>query len=142
MSYFFNILDKQRRKEIIKDFGDVLAKVERPHYLVGTGMSGALAVSILSDTYDIPLMIVRKPNETTHGLKFEYGGSIGAKDRFFLVDDLVDKGETINRLYGDISKFGVVNGLYLYNHFPAHDETYVDKHNWPFPTYYYKKKGV
>ncbi len=142
MPYFNNILDKEVRKEIIEDFKGVLAKVGRPHFLLGTGLSGTIAVSILHDAFDIPLMISRKASELTHGSKFEYYQPLFLNNDFIIVDDLVESGATVNRLLNEVKQMKCnVAALYLYNHFPAYNESKVEKCFWSFPTFYFKRKN-
>lgn len=72
---------------------------DRFDLLVGSGLSGTLAVGMIALALDKRFVIVRKGTENSHSLnKFE--GVIGVGDRWLFVDDFISLGTTRNRCAG------------------------------------------
>lgn len=88
--------------------------------MVGTGLSGALAIPMLAHALDKHWAIVRKPNEISHsGAVIE--GRLGEK--WIFVDDFIASGRTFDRVYKTIQKQAIehdwtttYSGAYMYNH--------------------------
>lgn len=69
--------------------------------LVGTGLSGALAVPELARRFGVNYLIVRKPNDGTHSwLPVE--GKLGR--RWVFVDDLIASGATFGRVWDAMNR--------------------------------------
>lgn len=98
---------------IVKDAAKALEGVEFDT-IVFRGMSGALIAPIIAHKMEKEIVMLRKPDVTTHS-SYKYEGFIDVK-RYVIIDDFVSTGDTvatiINRMRsaGD-SKFV---GLYLY----------------------------
>jgi len=67
--------------------------------LVGTGLSGTIAVTELARKLGKHYLIVRKPNDGTHSY-YPVEGRLGK--RWVFVDDLVGTGETFSRVWDTI----------------------------------------
>lgn len=93
--------------------------------VVGTGLSGSLFGLTLAHTMDKNLLIIRKPGAKSHSHR-RAEGTLGK--RWIFVDDLVDTGETLCRVKGEVLKFRRLDiprneprfkseyvGRYLYN---------------------------
>lgn len=74
----------------------VAAREIPPHdTLVGTGISGSIAVSMLALTGNVFFAVVRKPNVSSHSdAKIE--GIVG--ERWLFVDDFISSGNTHRRV--------------------------------------------
>ena len=67
------------------------------------GMSGALIAAAVALRVKKPLIMVRKPNDTSHSSK-RVEGYTGAKT-YIIIDDFVCTGKTANAIMRDIKKF-------------------------------------
>lgn len=63
--------------------------------IIGSGISGALAVQMLAKELGVHYAIVRKPNDGTHSMNI-VEGRIGR--RWVFVDDLIASGKTLRRV--------------------------------------------
>lgn len=70
--------------------------------IVVTGKSGISMGFATSMLADFPLVVVRKPNESTHGATFEGPDSHKVK-RYIILDDFIDSGATINRVIEQVA---------------------------------------
>lgn len=73
--------------------------------IVGTGVSGGLALGMISGIYtDIPIIFIRKDHDNSHSYR-----EIEAPDRDFskwaFIDDLTASGDTFKRVSGKMNKF-------------------------------------
>ncbi len=80
---------------IVADAKRLLADAPEFDTLVGTGLSGALIVPTLARALDVHWLLVRKPNDGTHG-NTAAEGKLGA--RWLFVDDFIDSGATLERV--------------------------------------------
>lgn len=68
--------------------------------LVGTGMSGAVAIPQIARALGMNFALIRKPNESTHShLTIE--GSVGSY--WVFVDDFIESGDTYRRVIAAMS---------------------------------------
>ena len=75
--------------------------------LVGTGMSGALSVPIISHKTDIPFALIRRDEETTM-ISDNPRRIIGeARMKVIFIDDLIHKGRTIRRVNKILDEFSI-----------------------------------
>jgi adenine/guanine phosphoribosyltransferase-like PRPP-binding protein len=80
--------------------------------LIATGASGLLMASVLSDRFDIPLAVARKPGEGSHAQLDIEGANVS---RYLMVDDFVAGGGTVQRVYHTALRHGrAVVGILLY----------------------------
>lgn len=93
------ILRQGQNKDVWDSETDTWNEVKREPIkfdtLVGTGMSGALIVPNLARILKCNWFIVRKPSEKAHSSNIGEG-TLG--QRWLFVDDLIDMGETFNRV--------------------------------------------
>jgi len=124
-----NYMDKVHDPDRLMRTALDLLKDVRFDTLVGTGLSGALAVPELARRFGVNYLIVRKPNDGTHSwLPVE--GKLGR--RWVFVDDLIASGATfarvwdaMNRLierYGHRTEF---MGAMLYDDYYFHAPTHT-----------------
>jgi phosphoribosylpyrophosphate synthetase len=101
----------------------ILRKEMKFSHLAFCGSSGAALAFYASMELDIPIIYVRKENETSHGGKIESnGGSREVCTKYLIVDDFVDRGTTVLHIYTEInelakyhgSKAPVCTGAYMY----------------------------
>lgn len=69
-----------------------------------SGIAMAFAVSML---IDIPIIVVRKPSEGSHGREVE-GPNINIR-RYLILDDLVATGSTVRRVVDRLSEYSAYN---------------------------------
>lgn len=75
------------------------------------GSSGMMAAAVLTVALDIPVIYVRKVNETSHGSSVE-SNSIGKSiSRYLIVDDFACTGATLDRIVEGIEKFADRNSM-------------------------------
>ncbi|AYD87004.1 phosphoribosyl transferase [Mycobacterium phage NearlyHeadless] len=82
--------------------------------LVGTGLSGTIAVIKLAKMLDKRYLLVRKPNDGSHSSQ-PAEGSLGR--RWVFVDDLISSGRTFARVWNKIQSWGFDTefvGVFLY----------------------------
>jgi len=82
-----------------------------------TGVSGAALAFPLAAKLNVPLLCVRKPKESTHSF-YPVEGYLAA-ERYIIVDDFIDYGDTINFIVRAISEqstatFAKCIGIYQY----------------------------
>jgi hypothetical protein len=66
--------------------------------LVGTGLSGAMVVSLLAYTLGKRFMIVRKPDDKNNHSQRRFEGMLAKEDRILFVDDFISSGRTIKTM--------------------------------------------
>ncbi len=69
-----------------------------------TGSSGAALAFPLMVKHKVPVIYVRKPRESSHGGKIEYTSDV-VINRYLIVDDFIDSGSTVKRVYSTITKW-------------------------------------
>lgn len=98
------------------------------------GSSGAAIAFVLGYAIDIPVIYVRKDTETHHGSSIECN-STSPIHKYLIVDDFVDAGGTVTRIYNKIRKYAQSHfekvpacvGVFLYC--PTTDGGHVTIHN-------------
>ena len=106
------LLEPKTLKFILKI---ALKKLEKLNFdsIAYTGTSGALFAIPLALRLRKNLVVVRKPNEQSHGNTIEY---LNSCKRCLVVDDFVDTGATIERLIGVLTKQQIkIAAILLYN---------------------------
>lgn len=82
--------------------------------IVCTGISGIIAAPTIAERLKKRLVIVRK-DETSHGEQVE---SIGQINKYLIIDDFIETGETLNRIMEILEDYPYLNGkpvgAYLY----------------------------
>lgn len=74
-----------------------------PDAIAFTGSSGAVIAFPLALRYKLPLIMVRKPHEKSHGVELECNTSELIKN-FIIVDDFVCTGRTIRQILASIAR--------------------------------------
>jgi hypothetical protein len=81
---------------------NLLRKKTAIHGIVATGNSGVVMGSLVSFLTDIPLVIIRKPDEKNHSgermVEAQLSFTHGEKVNFVIVDDLIATGSTMYRI--------------------------------------------
>ena len=80
---------------------NLLRKKTAIHGIVATGNSGVVMGSLVSFLTDIPLVIIRKPDEKNHSermVESQLSFTHGEKVNFVIVDDLIASGSTMYRI--------------------------------------------
>lgn len=98
MSWLFN----GEVQKSVETFGETFHAKYSDKYngIVVTGLSGTLFGSILSYTYNIPLTVVRKPDDnSTHSIHKLEGATI---TRWLFVDDFIGQGGTLKRVLKEV----------------------------------------
>ena len=96
-SYMRKVHDPQALLDVAKS----LLRYKRYDTLVGTGLSGAIAVPFLARALKKDYLVVRKPNDGTHS-SLPVEGKLGKK--WIFVDDLVGGGGTFARCWDTVTK--------------------------------------
>lgn len=71
--------------------------------LVGTGLSGAVAVPLLAYTLRKNFVLVRKPDDNTNHSYRSVEGTLG--NRWVFVDDFISTGKTLKRVMETVKEF-------------------------------------
>lgn len=87
--------------------------------LIGTGLSGALVVPSLADRMGLPFAMSRQPTLSPtgnqHRDRYPIVGMLA--DRVFFVDDLIDSGKSIRRVWDDVKAHGAtIVGAIIHTH--------------------------
>lgn len=100
-------------KQVKEDLEEYDCKTDEPLWfdtIVGTGMSGCLALPVIARELEVNFYAVRKPNDGSHST-YPGEGILGERILFF--DDFIDTGSTLYRIL-DVIK-GVVRKQNRYN---------------------------
>ena len=91
--------------------------------IIGRGLSGGLAVSMLGRHFGLHWAVVRKPQDGSHS-EYKVEGEIG--ERWLFVDDLMTSGHTLRCAYDEIKAHCALRqhktefiGAWMYNNKPA-----------------------
>lgn len=104
--YFREWLSPETRDYAVEQYISDLGKL-RPHILVGSGLSGAIIGSLVASALNLQYGYVRKESDKSHGPMVYCPRLPGENDRrergeptnYLIVDDCVDSGATISRIY-------------------------------------------
>lgn len=121
-NYLRPLFDNERRKELVNDFGKIVRRVKKDGLLFDgiavRGVSGISLGSIVSFKYNIPLVIVRKGEESHSPYKVEWDPRVfrgGTKNLLFF-DDLISTGLTARTVEDAVAEFDFkIPFHYLYN---------------------------
>ena len=91
--------------ETVSDhIGSALYSIGEIDALVGTGLSGAMAVPLIAHALGKRMCVVRKEDDVgTHSCS-RFEGNMQAGDRWLFVDDLIDSGASFVRVHTAIRK--------------------------------------
>ncbi|WP_280395528.1 phosphoribosyltransferase [Nocardia brasiliensis] len=92
-----------------KAISDARTVLKDVHFdtLVGTGLSGALMIPTLARALSVDFLLIRKPNDGSHA-RSNCEGRLGEK--WLFVDDLIDTGETLRRVYREVGEAATARG--------------------------------
>ena len=93
-------------QQIAHSFHDIYQALNKP-IVVGTGLSGSLAIAILHQYYKFPFIIIRKDSDKSHGSKYECHDVVFAANdnHYLIVDDQICSGDTVDRIIKDMKEF-------------------------------------
>lgn len=80
--------------------------------LVGTGLSGAMAVPMLAKALDTRFCIVRKESDRDTHSRSRFEGNMRDGDRWMFLDDLICSGKTFRYVYEMMHNHCDTNGRY------------------------------
>ena len=129
MTYLKAIDIYKRREFISKTCRDLkLWGLDKFDTVAFTGMSGALVAPQVADILDKQMLLVRKPQDKSHGALIETAATYSSPTatKILIIDDFFVAGETINRIVRSILNLGADElitsagmkkfvGIYLYN---------------------------
>lgn len=101
-----------------------LVKKERIQAIAFSGSSGAALAFPLALKHELPVIYVRKVGEKSHGYNVEFNGA-GSGLRYIIVDDFIDTGSTVERIYKKIQKEDktmICIGAFLYDDNVCHGD--------------------
>lgn len=121
-SYLSPLFDNERTKELVNDFGKIVRRAKKDGFLFDgiavRGISGISLGSIISFKHNIPLVIVRKDDESHSPYKVELDQRVfwgGTKNLLFF-DDLISSGLTARTVASAVAEFDFkIPFHYLYN---------------------------
>lgn len=96
-------ISREGREEIRNEVKRLLAN-KNIDLFVGTGISGSIGAPLVADTMDKFFAIVRKPGVSSHSSE-EVEGSIRNGERWAIVDDFIDSGATLARIFEAVSRY-------------------------------------
>lgn len=103
-----------------------LIKKEQIQAIAFSGSSGAALAFPLALKHELPVIYVRKAGEKSHGYNVEFNGT-GSGLRYIIVDDFIDTGSTVERIYKKVQKEDkamVCAGVFLYDDSVCHGDDY------------------
>lgn len=96
-SFMTSVFDAGRREEAILNATVALSSLPLNNLtLVGTGLSGAMMLTLLSHHTKTPCTLVRKKNSSSHS-NLEIEGEMDFDD-YVIIDDQIDTGATIEHI--------------------------------------------
>jgi orotate phosphoribosyltransferase len=114
--YFDELFDPA--KFVTKATKDLFDHTHEFDLMVGTGVSGALAIGMLAFALQKRFVIVRKENDGSHS-SHPIEGLVASGDRWLFVDDFISTGKTFRRCSDAMQSIGmglVFAGTYSYHH--------------------------
>lgn len=111
-SYLNSIIDRKRRSETVATAEKKLRRLGMRQFdaVVASGLSGTLVSAAIADRTKKGLVIVRKKGEECHGREIESDCPTWRKIRYFIIDDCIDSGATVDRIKSAIEKEYVESG--------------------------------
>ncbi len=91
---------KQKIDAICRAFKTLKTK---PDAIAFQGSSGSAIAFPLSYKLKVPIIYIRKPDESTHGHRLEGNIPRGGVSTYVIVDDLIASGATVARIYASIA---------------------------------------
>ena len=147
MSYIQTLLNCKTRSAItgklLKSIRKKCPNIKKIDFIAVMGFSGVIPATYISDALKIPILIVRKNKESSHGDILE---SIRYPDdaSFIIIDDGICTGSTITKILRIIKKEynWQCKAVFLYNQKSIKYWVYQDKtiwkqmiSKWKFPVY-------
>lgn len=112
--YLVPALEPSRRNLAIKALiYDIKKSKLKFDAIAARGNSGIVMSSVVSHMLEKPLIIVRKPNEDSHGYNLESG--IRKFKSYIIIDDLIASGATCKAIFKMLNKTKKCKGIFLYN---------------------------
>jgi orotate phosphoribosyltransferase len=116
--YMHKVLDQKERYLALRSAKKTLKPLEIDVIAI-SGMSGIFG-ALLAEKMKSGLILVRKTDDNTHSCFSREGHVLDHHDRWIIVDDLIDSGETIRRIHRSLNcvrNFNAKNflGIYLFN---------------------------
>ena len=102
--YIDEAFDKKQVKQIVTSFGQCLKDEVFGEFngLACRGSSGLLIAPILAHTFDLHLMLVRKPKDNSHAYyTLNYNDEV---KKYIIIDDFACSGKTIEGIVEDVEQ--------------------------------------
>jgi adenine/guanine phosphoribosyltransferase-like PRPP-binding protein len=74
--------------------------------VVVTGLSGTIPAAIYCYQHDKQLVVIRKDDDITHGVRTEGKEYFAAGTPYIIIDDFISLGHTMQRIYDKLDEFG------------------------------------
>lgn len=134
LDYTDSYMRKVHKPEVLRDLAEKYLTNVDYDTLVGTGLSGTIAVTDLARWLGKNYLVVRKPNDGSHS-RHPVEGKLGK--RWIFVDDLVQTGQTLARVYDVIETLRKNRGFssefvgsFLYADGCFYKPTQAGHHKW------------
>jgi len=97
--YLANVINPKKRRQTIRKACRTLREIPQKFSVIAaTGLSGTIVAVACADRLDKGIAIVRKPDEKCHGNVVESGRKRGQGFRYIIIDDVIESGETVDRV--------------------------------------------
>jgi adenine/guanine phosphoribosyltransferase-like PRPP-binding protein len=118
--YLSDVLDRKELSKIIKRLTRKAISIQKKikfNGLVATGISGLLVLTPLALELKLPFAVVRKSKKNHSGCRVEGEDNI---TKYLIIDDFMDSGDTIFKIYKDMSDFNasLPAGVLFYDMYP------------------------
>lgn len=136
MAYLEDCFDHKKLNSIIRRISNRLLEDYKKgvfEILAVSGNSGIIIGSIISYKTKIPLLVIRKPGENSHGelveMSYKFRSTKKMFSKYAILDDFISSGATIKRMIGTLeSKYKVeLSVIYCWNVFAG--ESFFDVPN-------------
>lgn len=129
-SHTNDVFSVKRRKQLVKDLLRVLRALRRTtdfNAIAASGHSGLVVASVLAFKLDVSLLAVRRDRNETDNDGSACNGHffLNEPTRYIVIDDLIDSGKTVSRIFRAIAeeapedRMVLVNGAYIRRKIPA-----------------------
>jgi hypothetical protein len=109
--YSDTIFRPERLRKAARGVLEVIQRVEKATgetvHIAVTGKSGIAMAFAINMLWDVPIVAVRKDNETSHGSKIE---GLGELRKYIVLDDFVCTGATVSRVVKEINQWAEIGG--------------------------------
>ena len=111
--YMHKVLDPAEREKALASAKKYLKPI-KINIIAISGMSGIFG-ALLANEMKTGLILVRKTDDSSHSCFSWEGHVLETTDRWIIVDDLIDTGDTVRRIYRSIRHKEGFLGVYLFN---------------------------